>query len=80
MDQAADTVTRTRWNDESGRDLYKIGALKVSILGGPGLRQMSVGGLVVSWKAVDEGEGGVSLLFANLKASWDAILGRMEEA
>ena len=28
----------------------------------------------MSWKDVDEGEGGVSLLFANLKSSWAAIL------
>jgi hypothetical protein len=50
-----------------------MGALKVSTLGGPGLRQMSVEASVVSWKEVDDGEGGVSLLFANLNASWDAI-------
>lgn len=36
--------------------------------GGPGLRKMSVSARVVSLNDVEFGEGGVSLLFAYLKA------------
>ena len=50
-----------------------MGALNLFVSDGAGLRHMSVDGCAVSWKDADVGDGGVVLLFANLKGSWDAI-------
>lgn len=48
--------------------------MNLSTLGGPGLRQMSVGTCVVSWKELDVGDGGVALLLMKLKGSCEAIV------